>query len=826
MPQSNAETSASIAASSNGIGGGSGGSLRSSQNPTTNHFGSGSFRNNRPHSRAPTPRFPPSSERESTSISLVNLKARGGASATKDKEVSILAKFDDCKLYFWGIHQDSLQQFQELLVAYGGIRLNVDAGDTAEYTGCIEFESRNDTEKAYACLSYYKLKDGKSILYLSPLGKDLPLEDPGNLKVRVNHIPENADTSTLYDFLKSVGPVFSCYVAKDRDGRNKDYAVGQYYRPDDAENAVEQLNFSEYLGSTVSLQTFADRRTNRLRSVPSSLLTSPPVASNGSESTEAATPVTATTTTIAAASVSVTTPTTTTSAAPTSAELSIATTSHPTAAVAVEAPLPTPLRLGAETPLRTHRVSTPTPGQGLGGVIVPGKLFVTNLHPTVSHSELFQLFKPFGFIHTARVSVDEQNKKSRGHGIVQFGNPQNAIHAMNSLQGIELKGRKITIYQYEHVNKDGSGLKRPPTSLQESSAMPRPPSSAAAAKSTDLSPGSGSASRLQASTPVPPSPSVARAPSRYGDVATPGPARGLAATPVPPTPSLGRAPSRFGSESVSASHADPLLDPIMLENLSISARSEVLTQKLLSQVSTNPALDLEGAPEVIATLLKYDTNDIIHMINDPEFLEEQWVRAREHNVHSPPTVSQTQVVRDAMQRSDMRAAAPTTTEPPITPSPRIESRHHFVSSSHRRYSGQSIINTKVDHDDLPSPAATSLRMSSATTVSMTPPNSATATTAKPTQRGTPQQPGGPGTDPEIETYIETLMSKPENERKQKLGSKLFPLIKGLGFKNSTKLTVWILDNMSDDVPSLVYSMNDSIRLQNLVKDAQRTIDSQ
>ncbi|KAJ2295259.1 hypothetical protein IWW55_005507, partial [Coemansia sp. RSA 2706] len=75
-------------------------------------------------------------------------------------------------------------------------------------------------------------------------------------------------------------------------------------------------------------------------------------------------------------------------------------------------------------------------------------------------------------------------------------------------------------------------------------------------------------------------------------------------------------------------------------------------------------------------------------------------------------------------------------------------------------------------------------------------------------------------DTEIEDFIEMLISKPENERKKKLGSKLFPLIKSMGYKESTKLTVWILDHMSQDVRSLAYTMNDSARLHEIVAEAQ------
>ncbi|KAJ2170476.1 hypothetical protein GGF45_005309, partial [Coemansia sp. RSA 551] len=75
----------------------------------------------------------------------------------------------------------------------------------------------------------------------------------------------------------------------------------------------------------------------------------------------------------------------------------------------------------------------------------------------------------------------------------------------------------------------------------------------------------------------------------------------------------------------------------------------------------------------------------------------------------------------------------------------------------------------------------------------------------------------------VEEFIEMLVSKPESERKKKLGAKLFPLIKGMGYKESTKLTVWILDHMSHDVRTLAYMLNDPAGMRQIVTEAQTAI---
>ncbi|KAJ2691937.1 hypothetical protein H4R19_006255, partial [Coemansia spiralis] len=76
---------------------------------------------------------------------------------------------------------------------------------------------------------------------------------------------------------------------------------------------------------------------------------------------------------------------------------------------------------------------------------------------------------------------------------------------------------------------------------------------------------------------------------------------------------------------------------------------------------------------------------------------------------------------------------------------------------------------------------------------------------------------------DTEEYIEMLISQPESERKKKLGSKLFPLIKGMGYKDSTRLTVWILAHMSQDVRALAYTLSDPAKLRQIVNEAQEAI---
>ncbi|KAI8870768.1 hypothetical protein GQ42DRAFT_114488, partial [Ramicandelaber brevisporus] len=72
-------------------------------------------------------------------------------------------------------------------------------------------------------------------------------------------------------------------------------------------------------------------------------------------------------------------------------------------------------------------------------------LFIKNLHATVSHTDLFAAFKAYGYIHTARINIDEATNKSKGTGVVTFSTPEDAAKALNAMNGKEIKGKTITI---------------------------------------------------------------------------------------------------------------------------------------------------------------------------------------------------------------------------------------------------------------------------------------------------------------------------------------------------------------------------------------------
>lgn len=72
------------------------------------------------------------------------------------------------------------------------------------------------------------------------------------------------------------------------------------------------------------------------------------------------------------------------------------------------------------------------------------KLFVGNLDFDVKDIELEELFKTVGKVLTAEI-VRFFDKKSKGFGFVEMGTEEEAKTAIDKLNGVEFKGRKIIV---------------------------------------------------------------------------------------------------------------------------------------------------------------------------------------------------------------------------------------------------------------------------------------------------------------------------------------------------------------------------------------------
>ena len=72
-------------------------------------------------------------------------------------------------------------------------------------------------------------------------------------------------------------------------------------------------------------------------------------------------------------------------------------------------------------------------------------IFVGNLGPDVTETDLEQLFKPFGQVGSVQLVRELFTGKLKGFGFVEMPGRQHSLDAIAGLHGKELAGRPMTV---------------------------------------------------------------------------------------------------------------------------------------------------------------------------------------------------------------------------------------------------------------------------------------------------------------------------------------------------------------------------------------------
>ena len=72
-------------------------------------------------------------------------------------------------------------------------------------------------------------------------------------------------------------------------------------------------------------------------------------------------------------------------------------------------------------------------------------IFVYNLGPESDESLLWQLFGPFGAVQSVKVIRDMQTHKCKGFGFITMTNYDEAVTAINCLNGLNLQNRILQV---------------------------------------------------------------------------------------------------------------------------------------------------------------------------------------------------------------------------------------------------------------------------------------------------------------------------------------------------------------------------------------------
>lgn len=72
-------------------------------------------------------------------------------------------------------------------------------------------------------------------------------------------------------------------------------------------------------------------------------------------------------------------------------------------------------------------------------------IFIANLDWEITSEDLFATFSTFGKVNLAHVVYDSKTRKSKGFGYVEMFEVEDAVAAIQALNGLEINERKIDV---------------------------------------------------------------------------------------------------------------------------------------------------------------------------------------------------------------------------------------------------------------------------------------------------------------------------------------------------------------------------------------------
>jgi RNA recognition motif-containing protein len=85
------------------------------------------------------------------------------------------------------------------------------------------------------------------------------------------------------------------------------------------------------------------------------------------------------------------------------------------------------------------------------------RLYVGNLKYTVTSAQLQELFSQYGTVTSASVLSDRETGRSRGFGFVEMMHDDEALSAIESLDGQDFDGRRLTVNEARPRTPGGGG---------------------------------------------------------------------------------------------------------------------------------------------------------------------------------------------------------------------------------------------------------------------------------------------------------------------------------------------------------------------------------
>ncbi|WP_369432128.1 RNA recognition motif domain-containing protein [Aquisphaera insulae] len=96
-------------------------------------------------------------------------------------------------------------------------------------------------------------------------------------------------------------------------------------------------------------------------------------------------------------------------------------------------------------------------GRLLRASMMAKRLYVGNLKYTVTSEQLQEIFEQFGSVSSAQVLSDRDTGRSRGFGFVEMPNDDEAQAAIDTLDGQDHDGRRLTVNEARPRTSGGGG---------------------------------------------------------------------------------------------------------------------------------------------------------------------------------------------------------------------------------------------------------------------------------------------------------------------------------------------------------------------------------
>jgi len=589
----------------------------------------------------------------------------------------------------------------------------------------LRFTSIENAEKAFAIYNNIKMETTSKYLRLliNDPSKTIGSEPSSAAYIlQVKSLPPSTTNIALYQLFRPFGPLFSCRIQLQQDNKFRGSALVQFFRQEDAENAMKSMHCYPFDGKNITVSQYQGKNQTKIRTnisgnhnsfnLQSTAHTFSPQGSNNNN--------------------------------------------H-------------------NNPNNNNNQILMSPGPE-GPIVDPCNLFIKNLDANISSSDLFNHFRRFGRIISARVMRDQDTGNSKGFGFVSYTSAEEADKAKNSMHGKTLGTKQIVVRLHE------------PKKLRE-------------AKLANHFNGN------------PASPSESRAPSRrnsdFYNINT---------------------VNEFGQEDLSGLAPKARREVLMSE---LQKRFKYIPTIPSDEV--NPIVEqllTSKVPEVLqmlkdASLLQQKITEARNIIKrrgneEANLPTTSIVNSNSNNNYQQ--VSQRERFIKAINKICPRNATEIL-ELLLTLSPKERSLCLFNEQHLNKRIMEANEALEAANNDVETPSLKSLISTPASNppsiepfVSSHSKSSYSTDVPAVVSNGiqTPEY-------KEIEDFMETLKHKPINEQKQKLGDRLFPKVKSLGLKSAiaSKVTINLLD--TDDLRELAHSMNDQEKFRQKVAAAAEKV---